>query len=187
MMGAWPGGQGDSEEPPAPARTTVAIVGAGPAGLVLGHLLERARIPFVLLERHVRTDVAGAPKAGVVEYRTVELLRAEGIAGDVVRFVHRNDCCEFRTPSESVVFDYGAMTGGRPHYIYPQHELVTALCDALVATGAEVRFGATVTGVEADGNGVSVLVAGAAGDPCAVQADTSSSAATGRDAMWPAR
>src|SRR5215831_11077306 len=128
--------------------TTVVIVGAGPAGLVLGHLLERERIPFIVVERVARDELPGLPKAGVVEYRTVDLLRREGLADGILRFDAENGCCEFRTPNESLVFDYGAVTGGRPHFIYPQHQLVARLCDALIDTGAAVRFRMPVTAVE---------------------------------------
>jgi p-hydroxybenzoate 3-monooxygenase len=101
----------------------IAIVGAGPAGLVLAHLLQRQAIPFVLLERHTLADLCRRPKAGLVEYRTVQLLQREGIAGPI-RFTAENHRCEFRTPAGSALLDYGALTGGRPHYIYPQHQLV---------------------------------------------------------------
>jgi p-hydroxybenzoate 3-monooxygenase len=151
--------------------TTVVIVGAGPAGLVLGLLLQREGIPFVVLERHGRADFQGRPKAGVVEYRTVQLLADEGIAGRVVDFDAENSCCEFRTPERSVVFDYGVITGGRPHYIYPQHELVARLGEALLAAGGDVRFDATVTGVEQDAAGVVVRVVRADGASEAVRGE----------------
>jgi p-hydroxybenzoate 3-monooxygenase len=144
--------------PPLEERTKVAIVGAGPAGLVLGWLLWRERIPFVLFERHRQADLRALPKAGLIEYRTVELLATEGIAGSILVFDQENHHCEFRTPDESVVFDYGALTGGRPHYIYPQHELVGRLCDALVAAGADLRFGMSATGVHQHADGVTLSV-----------------------------
>jgi p-hydroxybenzoate 3-monooxygenase len=128
-------------------RTPVGIVGAGPAGLVLAHLLQRAAIPFVLWERSDRSVVGGRPKAGEIEYRTVRLLEEHGISGSVIEFTVRNGRCEFRTPDSSVVLDYGALTGGRTHFIYPQHELVQHLCDALVDTGADVRCRCSVTGL----------------------------------------
>jgi p-hydroxybenzoate 3-monooxygenase len=155
----------------APTRTAVVIVGSGPAGLVIGHLLHRAGVPFVLLERHRADDFQGRPKAGVVEYRTVRLLTTEGIAGSVVHFDAENSCCEFRTPERSVVFDYGAITGGRPHYIYPQHELVARLGEVLVAAGADVRFGATVTELHADAEGVTVAIAAADGEPSTLRGE----------------
>jgi p-hydroxybenzoate 3-monooxygenase len=125
---------------PASAKTTVGIVGAGPAGLVIGHLLRRAGISFVLLERSPRAELGRRPKAGMIEYRTVELLRQEGIAGAVLDFSVPNHRCEFRTPAESAVLDYGALTGGRPHYVYPQHQLVDRLCDSLAAAGGDIRY-----------------------------------------------
>ncbi len=141
----------------------VGIVGAGPAGLVLAHLLRREGIPFVLVERHPHAELRGRAKAGLVEYRTVRLLEAEGIAGPILRFDVENHRCEFRTPDEAVVLDYARLTGGRPHYIFPQHQLVGELCDDLVAGGADIRFGTTVTGVRESGADVVLLLEGPAG------------------------
>jgi p-hydroxybenzoate 3-monooxygenase len=138
--------------------TTVAIAGAGPAGLVAAHLLHRQGIPFVVLDRRARSDMEGMAKAGSIDYRTVELLKAVGIADTIVQFEATNYCCEFRTPNDRVVFDYGTLTGGRPHYIYPQHELVARLCDELVAVGGDVRFGTQVTAVDQDADGATLSV-----------------------------
>src|SRR5579859_5367388 len=118
----------------------VAIIGAGPAGLVVALLLQRAGVPFILLERHTRAGIASHPKAGLIEYRTVQLLQEVGLAGSVVEFTVPNHRCEFRTPGESVVIDYSTLTGGRPHYIYPQHELVARLADTLTTAGAHLRW-----------------------------------------------
>ena len=65
----------------------------------------------------------------------------------------------FRTPSASTVFDYGQLTGGRPNFIYRQHLLVGALCDALVADGADLRFASAVTAVRQDADGAVVTLA----------------------------
>jgi p-hydroxybenzoate 3-monooxygenase len=153
-----------SEQPARSGPITVGIVGCGPAGLVLAHLLRDAGISFVVVERHTRADVAGHPKAGMIEYRTVELLRRVGIAGRLIDFTVENGRCEFRTPHASVVLDYGALADGRPHYVFPQHELVAQLCGPLVDSGADVRFATSVVGLEQDSNGVDLLVADATGE-----------------------
>lgn len=132
------------------------IVGAGPAGLVVAHVLRRAGIPLVVLERQMRAELGGRAKAGLIEHRMVGLLESVGIAGDILRFEVENHRCEFRTPEARVILDYGSLTGGRPHYIYPQHALVRRLSDALIGDGVEIRFGATVTGVRPDASGVTL-------------------------------
>ena len=141
-----------------------AIVGAGPAGLVIAHLLQRERIPFVVFERKTRADLCRLPKAGMIEYRTVQLLRRENIAPSILDFSVENHRFEFRTPDESVVLDYAALTGGRPHYIYPQHQLVHRLCETLTEAGGDIRFGHTVSTVRQDPGGVVLSVEGPDGD-----------------------
>jgi p-hydroxybenzoate 3-monooxygenase len=138
----------------------VAIVGAGPAGLVIAHLLQRERIPFVVFERKTRADLCRLPKAGLIEYRTVQLLRRENIAPSILDFSVENHRFEFRTPGESVVLDYAALTGGRPHYIYPQHQLVHRLCETLTEAGGDIRFGHTVRTVRQDPGGIVLSVGG---------------------------
>jgi p-hydroxybenzoate 3-monooxygenase len=142
----------------------VAIVGAGPAGLVIAHLLQRERIPLVVFERKTRADLCRLPKAGLIEYRTVQLLRRENIAPSILDFSVENHRFEFRTPDESVVLDYAALTGGRPHYIYPQHQLVHRLCETLTEAGGDIRFGHTVCTVRQDPGGVVLSVEGPDGD-----------------------
>src|SRR5918993_6014877 len=63
-----------------PIRTQVAIIGSGPAGLLLGQLLHRAGIDTVILERRSRDYVLSRIRAGVLEQGTVDLLRDAGVA-----------------------------------------------------------------------------------------------------------
>jgi p-hydroxybenzoate 3-monooxygenase len=143
-----------------PERTDIVIVGAGPAGLIAAHLLQREGIPFLLVERRAQAHLGARPKAGLIEYRTVQQLRREGIAGSVVEFSAQNQRCEFRTPAGSAVLDYAALTGGRPHYIYPQHQLVQRLAESLITGGGQIRFGHTVQEVSDGPDGVRVAVTG---------------------------
>jgi len=143
-----------------PGGPDVAIVGAGPAGLVLAYLLHREGIPFVVFERKTQADLCRLPKAGLIEYRTVRLLEHEGIAPSILDFSVENHRCEFRTPDESVVLEYAALTGGRPHYIFPQHQLVQRLCETLIAAGGQVRFGHAVRAVRQDPAGAVLSVEG---------------------------
>ncbi|HEY0521213.1 MAG TPA: FAD-dependent monooxygenase [Ilumatobacteraceae bacterium] len=149
--------------------TTVAIVGAGPAGLVVAHMLQRAGIDFVVLERHEQSDMRGMAKAGAIDYRTVEVLKSVGIADDIVQFEVTNYCCEFRTPHESIVFNYGEITGGRPHYVYPQHQLVERLRNALVDVGGNIRFGVNVTAIEQDESAATVSIVNQDGTPSTIR------------------
>lgn len=122
--------------------------------MVLAHLLHRRGIECTLFERHTRADLeARVAKAGSIDFRTVELLTRVGIAPEVLSFDVRNGRCEFRTPGESVVFDYAQLTGGRPHFVYPQHQLVARLCDTF---DGDLRFGTTVTAITQDTSGVSL-------------------------------
>ena len=168
-----PAPTGDGAEPPGTRKVpvsrmsdepSIAIVGAGPAGLTLAHLLRREGIPFVVFERRSAADLCRSPKSGLIEYRTVDLLRREGIAPSVLDFVVENHSCEFRTPDESVVLDYASLTGGRPHYIYPQHQLVRRLCTTLIEAGGEIRFGHRVGAVRQDREGVVLSVDEPGGD-----------------------
>ena len=128
--------------------TEVCVVGAGPAGLVLALLLQQSRIPCIVLERLSREAFRRLSGAGLIEHRTVQLLDSHGLAEPILVHCGSNNACEFRIDGQSFVLEYAELTSGRGHFIFPQHELVSAFAERLLAAGGEIRFGVRVIGVD---------------------------------------
>jgi p-hydroxybenzoate 3-monooxygenase len=127
-------------------RTRVGIVGAGPAGLVLGRLLERAGIDTVILERRSRAYVENRVRAGVLEHGTAALLEEIG-AGERMRrqgMVHRG--IELRFDHARHRIDLEGLTG-RTITVYGQQEVVKDLIAARLASGLPIEFEAGVTAI----------------------------------------
>jgi p-hydroxybenzoate 3-monooxygenase len=114
----------------------VGIVGAGPAGLLLAHLLARAGIDSVVLERSSRAHVEGRIRAGVLEHGSVALLRAAGVAARLEREGLVHDGLALHFAGQRVRIDLAALTG-RHVTVYGQHELVR---DLIAAAPAPVVF-----------------------------------------------
>src|SRR6516225_8217426 len=134
----------------------VCIVGGGPAGLVTAHLLQRAGISFVVLERQEAAGLRARVKAGLIEHRTVELLRPHGLAGPIVERGGRVGMIEFRADGQAFVLDYAGLCGGRGSYTYPQHELVADWAGQLLDAGGDLRFGIEATRIQQSGEGAVV-------------------------------
>jgi 2-polyprenyl-6-methoxyphenol hydroxylase-like FAD-dependent oxidoreductase len=86
--------EGDAMTPT--VRTRVAIVGAGPAGLLLSHLLNAAGIPSIVIDQRSRDEIESTIRAGILEQGTVELLDTLGDASRVRTVGHRHDGIELR-------------------------------------------------------------------------------------------
>jgi len=121
-------------------RTQVGIVGAGPAGLVLSHLLARRGIDSIVIEDRSREYVEKRIRAGVLEDPTVELLVEVGLGERMLRerMVHRG--IELLFDGEGHRIDMAELTGGRTITIYGQHELVKDLIAARLDAGGVVHF-----------------------------------------------
>jgi p-hydroxybenzoate 3-monooxygenase len=121
-------------------RTQVGIVGAGPAGLLLAHLLGRHGIDSVALEARSREYLEQRVRAGVLEQGTVDLLIEAGV-GDRMRregLVHHG--IELRFDGRGHRIDFAALAGGRGITVYGQQEVVKDLLAAREAQGALPLF-----------------------------------------------
>jgi len=129
-------------------RTQVGIVGAGPAGLLLSHLLARQGIDSVVLECRSRAYVEQRVRAGVLEHPTVELLRETGLAArlDQQGLAHEGISLRFDGGDHRIDF---ADLVGRGIVVYGQQEVVKDLIAARLADGADIRF--DVSDVALDG------------------------------------
>ncbi|MFE3521633.1 4-hydroxybenzoate 3-monooxygenase [Streptomyces sp. NPDC059161] len=128
--------------------TTVAIIGAGPAGLLLARLLHNAGIDCVVLERRDRAYVEQRQRAGILEQTTVDVLRAAGAAERLDREGMPHDGIELRFDRRSHRIDFPSLTGGRRVMVYAQTEVVKDLIAQQLAGGAPLLFEAEVEGVE---------------------------------------
>ncbi|MEV5974889.1 4-hydroxybenzoate 3-monooxygenase [Streptomyces sp. NPDC051921] len=142
------------------------ILGAGPAGLVLGNLLLRAGIDCAVLERAGREDVQNRARAGFLAANTVRILARNGLDGGLRRRGQEHGVCEFRTEEGRFRLDYGRLGDREPHTVYPQHELVTDLLARFLDAGGRIRFDTEAVAVsDADGPTPAVTVREADGRP----------------------
>jgi len=127
-------------------RTRVAIVGAGPAGLLLSHLLAEAGIESIVLDRRSRAEIESTIRAGILEQETVRMLSESGASERVLAVGTRHDGIELRFEGEGHRIDFPSLTG-RSVWLYPQHEVLKDLIAARLAAGQDLRFETEVTGV----------------------------------------
>ena len=122
-------------------RTQVGIVGAGPAGLMLSHLLHLEGIASIVIELHTRDYVEHRIRAGLMEHFSVELLRGSGVGArmDCEGLVHHGIVLRFGGRSHRIPL--AELTGGRSIMIYAQHEIIRDLVTARVDAGAPLLFG----------------------------------------------
>jgi p-hydroxybenzoate 3-monooxygenase len=121
-------------------RTQVGIVGAGPAGLLLSHMLHLVGIESVVLERHTRDDIEAIIKAGVLEQGTVDLMNQIGAGERMMKegFHHEGIILRFDGRDERI--DFPSLTDGKAVMIYAQHDVNKDLIKVRLATGGDIRF-----------------------------------------------
>lgn len=134
-------------------RTQVAIIGAGPSGLLLGQLLHKAGIDNVIIERQTADYVLGRIRAGILEQITVDLLREAGVGERVARegTVHHSIELVYRNTRHPI--DVTGLTGGKVVTAYGQTEVTRDLMDARAAAGLPTVYSAadvSVSGFDGD-------------------------------------
>ena len=125
----------------------VVILGAGPAGLVLGNLLHGAGIDCVVLERASREHVEARARAGFLAEDAVRVLDRHGLSGGLRSRGLQHSLCEFRSEDGRFALDYAALGRGERHTVYPQQQLVSDLLSNLLAAGGRVCFETEATAV----------------------------------------
>ena len=114
-------------------RTQVAIIGAGPSGLLLGQLLHRAGVDAVVLERQTADYVLGRIRAGVLEQVTVDLLDEAGVGERMHREGLVHDGFEILVGGKRHRVDLTGLTGGKHVLVYGQTEITRDLMEARAA------------------------------------------------------
>ena len=124
-------------------KTQVAIIGAGPSGLLLGQLLHNAGIQTLVLERQSAEYVQGRIRAGVLEQGMVDLLREAGVSQrmDAEGLVH--DGFDIALNGQLTSIDLKALTGGQSVMIYGQTEVTRDLMAVRAAAGAITLYEAS--------------------------------------------
>lgn len=128
-------------------RTRVAIVGAGPAGLLLSHLLGNAGIESVVIDQRSREQIETTIRAGILEQGTVEILDTLGEFSRARTVGSRHDGIELRFAGDGHRIDFAELVG-RGVWLYPQHEALKDLIAARLDKGQDLRFGVTALRVE---------------------------------------
>ena len=121
-------------------RTQIGIVGAGPAGLVLAHLLHLQGIESVVIESRSRKYIEERVRAGLLEQGTVDLLIETGVGERLQRecLTHHGIALRFNRRSHRL--DFNALTGGKTVTIYAQQEVIKDLVAARLAAGLPIIF-----------------------------------------------
>ena len=121
-------------------KTQIGIVGAGPAGLLLSHLLHLQGIESVVIEARSRQYVEERVRAGILEQGTVDLLNETGVGARMMQqgLVHHGIELQFARKRHRI--DFQDLTGGRSVMVYAQHEVLKDLIEARIAAKGQLLF-----------------------------------------------
>lgn len=141
---------------PTVTRTSVGIVGAGPAGLMLSHLLSLSGIDSVVVDNRTRTDIEQTVRAGILERDSVRLLVDSGVSDRVLSEGHEHQGIDLAFGGAGHRIDFSELTGASV-WLYPQTDVFIDLAASRDDAGGDVRFGVrdtSVTDVTSDRPGI---------------------------------
>lgn len=121
-------------------RTQVGIIGAGPAGLMLSHLLHLQGIDSIVLERKSRDDIEGTIRAGVLEQGTVDFLNDAGVGERMMREGTTHDGIEIQFNGKRSRINMKELTNGKAIMLYAQHEVIKDLLEARFEASGKIIF-----------------------------------------------
>jgi p-hydroxybenzoate 3-monooxygenase len=126
--------------------TTVGIVGGGPAGLMLSHLLGRSGIDSVVVDDRSRLEIEQTIRAGILERDSVRLLVDSGVSNRVLHEGNEHEGIELAFGGEGHRIDFADLVGASV-WLYPQTDVFADLATARERDGGDVRFGVSETAV----------------------------------------
>ncbi|MGW6613377.1 4-hydroxybenzoate 3-monooxygenase [Streptomyces erythrochromogenes] len=128
------------------ASVPVAVIGGGPAGLMLAHLLGRAGVETIVIDTRSRSEIETTQRAGILEADAARDLVETGVSDRVLREGHEHEGVEIRFGGRPHRIDFKELVG-RSVWLYPQTDVFTDLADARERDGGTVHFGVKDTEV----------------------------------------
>ncbi|GJN42340.1 4-hydroxybenzoate 3-monooxygenase [Corynebacterium ammoniagenes] len=128
------------------SHTPVAIIGAGPAGLMLSHLLHLEGVESVVIEKQSREEVESTVRAGILEQGTIDLLRKTGVGDRLDREAEIDEGISISIAGESHRIDFAKYTG-KQVAVYPQHEVLIDLIAKRLSDDGELWFDTEVVSI----------------------------------------
>lgn len=126
--------------------TDVAIVGGGPAGLMLAHLLQKAGLDSVVIDVRTRHEIENTHRAGILEQDSVRLLVESGVSDRVLRDGYQHAGIDLAFGGAGHRIDFPSLAGATVQ-LYPQTDVFIDLADARERDGGDVRFGVSEVSV----------------------------------------
>lgn len=152
-------------------RTQVAVIGAGPAGLMLAELLGQAGIDTVVIDNRSREEIEGTIKAGILEHGAANVLVDAGVTPRAKMEAVKHDGVIFEFAGRSHRFDFQELVG-KSVYLYPQHEVLIDQIAKRIADGKDLRFSSPVEAIlDGETKQPRIIGTGADGEPYEVVAD----------------